>query len=243
MSKCGKGCMPECEYFTTGGCISPFNCMYKEESGYINSATSGSIVYTGRMNKPKILISIHSQWCEKIFNREKRIEVRKTAPNFDTPFEALVYCTKSKPFLYKNPNNGELFLDSNGGYRGGDYEDRYLTGKVIGSFMCDKILPIDYIRYWNNGIAIDTCLSYGQIANYGKGKPLYGWHISDLKIYDKPKKLSDFRGLCKKNHECENPVICEYLEYDALSDCGFNCSCARPYITRAPQSWCYVEEV
>lgn len=50
MNKCGKGCMPECEYFTTGGCISPFNCMYKEESGYINSATSGSIIYTGRMN-------------------------------------------------------------------------------------------------------------------------------------------------------------------------------------------------
>ena len=50
MTKCGKGCMPECEYFTTGGCISPFNCMYKEESGYINSATSGSIIYTGGMN-------------------------------------------------------------------------------------------------------------------------------------------------------------------------------------------------
>lgn len=50
MAKCGKGCMPECKYFTTGGCISPFNCMYKEESGYIISATSGSIIYTGRMN-------------------------------------------------------------------------------------------------------------------------------------------------------------------------------------------------
>ena len=50
MSKCGKGCMPECEYFTTGGCISPFNCMYKEESGYINSATSGKVFYTGGMN-------------------------------------------------------------------------------------------------------------------------------------------------------------------------------------------------
>ena len=47
MSKCGKGCMPECEYFMTGGCISPFNCMYKEESGYSNSATSGKVFYTG----------------------------------------------------------------------------------------------------------------------------------------------------------------------------------------------------
>lgn len=40
MSTCGKGCMPECEYFTTGGCVSPFNCPYKIETGYINSATT-----------------------------------------------------------------------------------------------------------------------------------------------------------------------------------------------------------
>ena len=40
MAKCGKGCMPECEYFTTGGCISQFNCIYKVETDYINSATS-----------------------------------------------------------------------------------------------------------------------------------------------------------------------------------------------------------
>ena len=72
MSKCGKGCMPECEYFTTGGCISPFNCMYKEESGYINSATSGSIIYTGGMNMPdekmienlKCVIADISEQCE-----------------------------------------------------------------------------------------------------------------------------------------------------------------------------------
>lgn len=40
MAKCSKGCMPECEYFTTDGCISQFNCIYKIETGYINSATS-----------------------------------------------------------------------------------------------------------------------------------------------------------------------------------------------------------
>lgn len=40
MIKCGKGCMPECQYFTTCGCVSPFNCPYKIETGYINSATS-----------------------------------------------------------------------------------------------------------------------------------------------------------------------------------------------------------
>ena len=72
MSKCGKCCMPECEYFTTGGCISPFNCMYKEESGYINSATSGTVIYTGGMNMPyeemienlKCVIADISEQCE-----------------------------------------------------------------------------------------------------------------------------------------------------------------------------------
>lgn len=49
MVKCGKGCMPECEYFTTGGCISPFNCPYKIETGYINSATSIP-TYMGQYN-------------------------------------------------------------------------------------------------------------------------------------------------------------------------------------------------
>lgn len=74
MSKCGKGCLPECEYFTTGGCISPFNCMYKEESGYINSATSGTVIYTGGMNMTneemienlKCVIADISEQCEQI---------------------------------------------------------------------------------------------------------------------------------------------------------------------------------
>lgn len=74
MAKCGKGCMPECEYFTTCGCISPFNCMYKEESGYINSATSGTVIYTGGMNMTneemienlKCVIADISEQCEQL---------------------------------------------------------------------------------------------------------------------------------------------------------------------------------
>ena len=47
MAKCGKGCMPECEYFVTCGCISPFNCLYKVEEIYSNSATSNTACYAG----------------------------------------------------------------------------------------------------------------------------------------------------------------------------------------------------
>ena len=40
MAKCGKGCMLECEYHTSIGCISPFNCSYKIEVDSYNSATT-----------------------------------------------------------------------------------------------------------------------------------------------------------------------------------------------------------
>lgn len=84
MAKCGKGCMPECEYFTTGGCISPFNCMYKEESVYINSATSGEIFYTGGMDmtneemieNSKCVIADISEQCEQLKAENAELRAR-----------------------------------------------------------------------------------------------------------------------------------------------------------------------
>lgn len=57
MIKCGKSCLPECEYFTTGGCISPFNCPYKIEYEIITTATStplnSNVIYTDETYKDK----------------------------------------------------------------------------------------------------------------------------------------------------------------------------------------------
>lgn len=47
MIKCGKGCLPECEYFTTGGCISLFNCPYQEKVlTYTTVTTDPSLTYS-----------------------------------------------------------------------------------------------------------------------------------------------------------------------------------------------------
>lgn len=40
MTKCGKSILPECAYFATNGCVSPFNCPYKVENESITTATS-----------------------------------------------------------------------------------------------------------------------------------------------------------------------------------------------------------
>ena len=72
MSKCGKGCMPECEYFTTGGCISPFNCLYKMETSYINTATSqterGMMIMTDEemIENLKCVIADISAQCKQL---------------------------------------------------------------------------------------------------------------------------------------------------------------------------------
>lgn len=98
------------------------------------------------------------------------------------------------------------------------------NGKVIGEFTCERIVPITYDggRLWcptNAAFSPATCLSQAEIIAYigDKGR-CYGWHISDLRIYDMPKELSEFTG---------------------LRDTKFG---AAPHeIKRPPQSWCYVE--
>lgn len=208
-----------------------------------------------------VLMSIHPKWCEKIFNGEKTIEVRKTAPKLETPFKVYVYCTKGKMHLYRNPNNGELFLDGNGGYRGGDYEDRYLTGKVIGSFVCDEINR--YNTSWlfgEDNLKETTCLDDSEIMDYIEytDREFYLWHIAEPKLFDEPREIAKFwlyNDELNKRYERDQDFCC----YDgtdengeATTDCdGENINnCYRCWeewsglchkLTRPPQSYCYVE--
>ena len=180
----------------------------------------------------KILISIKPQWCEKIFNGEKTIEVRKSRPNISPPFEVFVYQTKIR-FKVRDwqENFQSIIFTPNGGAEDGN-------GKVIGSFVCDRIICCQAYyddsgkKHLTNLFGVDTskiCLSALEIFDYIIGKDKkdgigWLWHITDLKIYDKPKELSEFRKVCL-NGKC--------------SDCIYE-ECK---ITRPPQSWCYVEEL
>lgn len=163
-----------------------------------------------------VILSLRPQWCEKIFDRQKTIEVRKTRPLIDMPFKVFVYETKAQ------------FVKS---IRGACTTFGYGRGKVIGSFVCDKVYKIvPDGEYYSNGYDIDddmlseTCLGRGYLTGYGLGYTLYGWHITEPKLYDKPKELSEFRKVCL-NGKC--------------SDCIYE-ECK---ITRPPQSWQYVEEL
>lgn len=187
------------------------------------------------MNKPKILIPIHPEWCEKIFNGSKTIEVRKTAPKIDTPFEVYVYMTKHK--------GGKAIINE-------VLDCVYGSGKVIGSFVCDKIasylsfLPYDSDDELCYSISQDelaaTCLEPYVLSEYGKGKTLYGWHITEPKLFDRPRELSEYALFGKCAEECDEYDFCARDDVDGRMSCKYF---KRKYLTRAPQSWIYVESV
>lgn len=190
-----------------------------------------------------ILKSIKPQYCELIASGKKTIEVRKTRPKLDVPFKVYIYCTKDK-FLTKSHNNGNIYLSEN------KYKSALekagnvtLSGKVIGEYVCDKIEAFSPSRApyeTDSTITKASCLSIVELIKYSNmDKPLYAWHISDLKIYDKPKELSEFYKLCE-SEDCDN---CKFygVPYEGQNDaiCSTN---HKLYLTRPPQSWCYVEE-
>lgn len=220
-----------------------------------------------------VMLSIQPQHCENICTvigeengkpvYKKTVEVRKKAPKCDIPFKCYIYCTKGKvdkrgkhlhviePRKRKDygvveewSNDIQDTLIVNGGYMA--YESYLADGKVIGEFVCDRMIlfttkdPVLFL------IFKDICLPYEELENYAKGKKLYGWHISDLKIYDKPKELGEFKRDCGQYgsdnplcDDCKYYICCKGLDFDE-SDCAVN---GYIPITRPPQSWCYVEEL
>lgn len=158
-----------------------------------------------------ILMSIRPKWCELIINNKKTIEVRKTKPQISVPFKCYIYCTKpSKKYqtvcgcmtlnsdeLYKHPQQGIKYGNSIELMGCDDYgKDNFLNGKVIGEFVCDSIskCDIDGLKWWDmlEHVLRLSCLEMEELQKYVGNDEFYGWHISDLKIYDKPKELSVF---------------------------------------------------
>lgn len=201
-----------------------------------------------------VMISIQPRWCELIANGAKTIEVRKTRPKLETPFKCYIYCTAGDDKLWiadtvrrnwwGNTHVAHLCNAKNCG--GMNLGNR----KVIGEFVCDGIVWLARVgftrrggepeyRIANNGdwespigrLLEEACLTEEEINAYLGGNPGFGWHISDLKIYDKPRKLDEF----------ERPYECDECTAQWASECN---ACRKELkIKRPPQSWRYVEEL
>ena len=191
-----------------------------------------------------VLISIQPYWVFLIIakamgwniKKEKTVEVRKNYPKAEAwDKTAKIYCSKDKKSFDRIPKEYQPLM-------------KPLLGKVIGEFVCDKIDRIAHCGTCNNDIRLrivdekicykeldyaylDNCkLSYTDIDRYSNGCDVYGWHISDLVIYDEPKLLHHFFKPCDGCDKIGTKRCTEELT-----------DCRAKVITRPPQSWCYVE--
>ena len=195
-----------------------------------------------------IMLSIRPKWVEKIASGKKTIEVRKSAPK-EVPFKAYIYETKKEHLRVVFKKGDYIFSDD---HNAGKFDenifvkDRYSwQGRVVGEFICDKIYLIknqgsrfsvaDEEQSVTNEIARQSCLDYDDMVSYFGNKDGYGLHITDLKIYDKPKELSEFSRPCSYAGLCYS---CDRAKFTSKGD-----RICQTMITRPPQSYMFVEEL
>ena len=195
--------------------------------------------------KQIILISSRSPEAKNILNGDATYLVRKYA--LKEGDEVHIYVTKKKPpYLVDYGSIGMPDYCLNGTPNGDNSE---VNGKVVAKFIVGKVEVISYIVLEDNYEEVDgesillerggkgyfvcendlkpMCISYEELLKYGKEKPVYAHEITHLEIFDRPRKLGEYKKKVK------------VYEYDDGSYWISHRS-----ITHAPQSWQYawVEE-
>ena len=214
-----------------------------------------------------ILISDHAIWCALMMNGIKKTEVRKGTALYKATkklideygfAEFYVYCTKKEDIARIGRLGGDEFIcerypltevqfkSMNSGYSA--------KGKVIFKFRCYKAEEIKFhcltktntygVQRIETTFTTQTLsfrelkessrLTCDDLMKYLNDTDGYAIHISDLEIFDRPKELSEFYKV--GFYQALN---------DALKEPPYPIS---PYsiqkrfrLTKAPQSWCYVE--
>lgn len=163
--------------------------------------------------------------------QEKTIEVRKDCPK-DLAWNRHVhiYCSKNRKSFNRIPKQYQPLMAK-------------FLGKVIGDFVCAHISQLNsYGLDGDDRLKDTTCLDDAEIMDYVGylDKLFYLWHISDLKIYDTPKELGEFKPNCK-HKDCR---FCPHVIADDQFPFGvYPIGCGLPSLTRPPQLWCYCEEL
>jgi predicted transcriptional regulator len=184
----------------------------------------------------EVLISIQPKWVEKICCGEKTVEVRKTKPKLDTPFKVYIYETLGKTKWCNTCKDPCERPYPNCACHEG-------WGKVIGEFVCDRIVQFE--NNWYDPAFAETsdlsCVGFEELAIYiGKKDFGYGWHITDLVVYDEPRELSEFRKDVKDRCTFNEDGVCLGRNQNHVILCD-HMDCCQREIKRPPQSWCYIE--
>ena len=168
-----------------------------------------------------IMISIKPKYVVDILNGKKTIEIRKSKPNCKFPISVYIYCTGEEHLWFDKENKKWV----NTPKKICHYPYKNKNKKVVAKFTLKKC---DRFYYFDDDLCESACLDRRQILAYLGDKNGYAWYIDNLKIFDEPKELSEFKR-CYLYWNCE---------YNKCKKCPHLLSLTKPF-----QSWGYVEEI
>lgn len=182
------------------------------------------------------------------------------------PMTGYIYCTNGKPYVAYI--DGKLYTQSDSTGRGPS--PICFNGKVVASFTLREVERIYRVGAWDEDPCVDafatnkmdydellnkSCLKEAEMDEYltsDKEFVGYAYHISELQIFDKPKELSEFKHpYLSCGRYCGNNFVPSFCRLHCSHNtdperldvlCDRNDKWGKP-ITKAPQSWCYVEEL
>ena len=164
-----------------------------------------------------VLRSVKPYWFYLICEHKKKVEVCKTEP-LSKEWDRIVYlyCSKDIRSFKRIPEQ---------------YHEKYrkYLGTVGAYFYCYGIMDIssDYAPL-GSGITTE------ELMQYGKGKTLSGLCFHKINVFKNPRDLSDFKTPDKPYHSI--------IEREGSLTFADGYESGKP-LTRAPQSWQYVQEV
>ena len=166
-----------------------------------------------------MMLTIHKELISKIFSGEKTEEIRSSYPT-----QMLKEFGIMKAYLYETKCDGGC-------------------GMVVGECILSEVTPITqevlhdkrYEKY-RKYLTRHSCVEIPVLIRYACGKTIYALRISNTMRYDMPIPITDFRQT-------------QYIRgYQRKTNVGFNKlfhanRVEVNYLNRAPQSWCYVEDL
>lgn len=156
----------------------------------------------------RVLRSIKPYWMYLILKGIKKMDLGKTFPTIlELPghsVEVLCYCSKDMKSFKRIPKEDQAWMQG-------------LLGKVPASFTCDDVAVFfsQFVDSVSSEGLEDSCVSIDEFKRYARGKTVYGWVISNLKMFDVPVMI------CELYHE----VVRGALPFRLI---------------RPPQSWQYI---
>lgn len=207
-----------------------------------------------RSNMPEIMMSVHPRWIELIKTiigqkdgkplYKKRYEIRKKRPKQEPPYRCFLYETIAKGGCGKVV--GEFVCDQVVEFESEFVDDDcYESIGVVWYDEDDGEREVSIFtdngdaNFLNNKLCEESCVPLNELRRYvGVGiNTFYGWRISDLKIYDTPRELTEFArvGVCFEKWQTFFPagsLMATRENFDKVN-----------LLHHPPLSWQFVREV